>query len=230
MPGRYASIGLALIGFGAPLSLTGHFVLGDVSVTALGLSSVILGLTAANLPEEVVPPVSVRSMLRSSALNVEALLEEFEPVKAVYAPRGDVVAAYLPLEDKPGLDLDALDDAPRRLLTSVDGEPALMVFPPGSELPRSSEVDSLEGVLRELLVERSELCSSVRASTVGDLVVVEVGGVKASAEAPRLEELMGGLHGCVAACATASQMGGKVEFLDERTEDGKSVLRFQVVG
>jgi hypothetical protein len=217
-------VGLGLVGFGLVLAGFAYLVLSSVPLAALGLACVVLGATAASLPENVVPRSAVRAMLRGATLNIEALLEEFDVRGgAVYLPpRDGLVSAYLPVASNPGPpSLEALRGAPRRVVTLAGGQPCLMVFPPGAEVVRVSELGEgvgLEEALSYILVDVTELCSSLRASEAEDVVVLEMRGVKAETEAPRYRELLGSIPSSLAACVVAAVLRRPVRLLGEEFE------------
>jgi len=234
LAGRYLSIGFCLIGFGSVLSAFSYFILTNTSLTALGLASIILGATAASLPEQLVPRNAVKAMLRGATLNIEALLEEFE-VKggALYLPpRDGSVSVYLPLASNPKpATIEAIRTAPRRVMTMAEGEPGLMVFPPAAELVRAAELGEdikLEEALRYLLVDVTELCSTVRASEVEDQIVLEMKNVKIGTEAPRYRALLGTIPSSLAACAIATVTKRGVCLLDETVYADLVKCRFKL--
>jgi hypothetical protein len=232
---RYFSIGLGLVSFGLIFTFFSYFILFNTPLTALGLACIILGATAASLPEHVVPQNAMKAMLRGTTLNIEALLEEFEAKEsAVYLPpRNGLVSVYVPLASNPkSASIAAMQEAPRRVLSMADGEPGLIVFPPGAEVVRVSELGedvSLEETLRYFLGDVTELCSSVKVSELEGDIILEMKNVKVRTEAPKYRTLLGSIPSSLAACVIASVTKRSVRLIDERDIDGRQIIsRFKI--
>jgi hypothetical protein len=241
----YRSFGLGAVTFGAAVAYMSYFLFSSVPFAALGIASVILGASALTLPELPVPPGAVRAVVHGSVLNVEALLEEFDAKeKAVYMPPVDGLSvAFIPLHspspsspqagsDPPHPSFDELKTASRRLVTEAGGVPLLMVFPPGAELIRSSELgdgQSLDEALQLVLEESSELCSSVKAVVTGDRLVVEMSGVKVKTEANRYLYCLGSIPTSLAGSIAAKLMKRGVLLESEEIDDKKSTAVFRLI-
>ena len=134
---RLTGVGVGLVGFGAVLAAFSYFVLVNVPLTSLGLAFAILGLVVLILPEYLVPHEVVRGMISGSVANIEAVLEEFGAThKAIYLPpREGKVYAYIPLSGNPSYpEFSEIVNAPKRIISNVDGHPGLFIYPPGSDV------------------------------------------------------------------------------------------------
>ncbi|MEM0075605.1 MAG: hypothetical protein QXV84_04570 [Conexivisphaerales archaeon] len=231
MPDRYISLGLSLISFGIVLASFSYFILLNTPLTALGIACVILGFTAASLPEHVVPRNAVKAMLRGAVLNIEALLEEFEVhEKAIYlAPKDGLVTAFIPLKNNPKqASVDQIYKAPRRVVTQAGGEPGLIIFPPGAEIVRASEIAeaSLEQAIQYILVEVTELCSSASVVENADSIVVDMKKVKVNTEAERYSSSMGSIATSIAACIIAYVRKKAISLVSEEHYDSSITAKF----
>ena len=229
----YFNFGAAIAAFGAVVAYLSYFILFSVPFTALGVACVILGAATLTLPERPVPRGAVRGVIRAAVLNAEALLEEFDAKeKATYLPPRDGLAvAYVPLSTTPNPpSSENLSGAGRRLVSQVDGVPVLMVVPPGAELVRADELSEgsgLEDTLQYVLVEVSELCSSVRAVTKEDRLVVELKGVKVKTEAAKYMKCLGSIPVSVAASTAATVTRRGLAFVSEEVNGRSSVAIFR---
>ena len=235
LSGSYFNFGAAIGAFGAVVAYLSYFILYSVPFTALGVACVILGAATLTLPERPVPRGAVRGVIHASVLNVEALLEEFDAKeRATYMPPRDGLAvAYVPLGSNTSVPTPGdLSAAPRRLVSEIDGVPVLMVVPPGAELVRANELtegSGLEDALEYVLVEVSELCSSVKAVTDQDRLVVELKGVKVKTEAAKYLLCLGSIPASVAASTAAAVARRGLVFLSEQTTGRSSVATFRMV-
>ena len=233
---RYAEFGIILSIFGLALSLFSYYILFNVTLTALGIACIVLGLTIILTPSNPIPKSVVHLMLENSCINIEALLEELNiKDKAVFIPpKKERVRAFIPLISNPEPPATThLLEAPDRILTEVDGKPCLMLFPPGSELVKMENLtqdSSLEGSLRAVLVDLAEVTRSIKAVRNGDLVIVELKGIRTSVDLPRFKRVFGSLPTCIAACVLTTILNAPIKLIEEKPiSDGLRAV-FQVSG
>jgi len=229
---RVAGAGLSLIVFGVVFGGYSYLVVGDSTYTALGLACVVLGAVMVMVPSSPVPLSAVRAMVEGSAVNVEALLEEYEARgKAVYLPPRDRrVYCYVPLGEFSDADLAGVLRSPVRVLAGSGG---LMVFPPGAEVVRLCDLGEeagLEDALSYVLVDYLEAVDSVKAAEAGDNLVVQVTGPRMETGFPLFAACLGSAVVSVAGCVAAWVKGEPVVFLGEDRVKGSVTARFRVVG
>ena len=185
----YLRLGLVLTLSGAALSPIFYFVVASVPLTALAISTVILGLVSAMLgnarPD--ISPEASRMMLQTGIENMAALLEELGlKSKAVYMPPsadGGRPRTIIPLrEDAP---LPRSGQALSNRLIARYGpnleDMCLMVTAPGAisldgvSVTPGGGPAQIEGALNHILVGVMDLANSVSVHASGDrIVVVEV--------------------------------------------------------
>jgi hypothetical protein len=231
----YFSLGAAIAAFGSVVAFLSYFVLFSVPFTAFGVACLIMGAATLSLPERPVPGRAVRAVIQAAVLNVEALLEEFNvKEKAIYLPPKDGLSvAYVPLSSNPHPpSFDDLTNAPRRLVTELEGVPVLMVVPPGAEVVIANELSEgsgLEDALQYVLSEVSELCSSVKAVLTEDRLVVEMGGVKIKTKSAKYLLCLGSIPASVAASVAATITRRGLTLVAEEIDGKKSVATFKLV-
>ena len=219
----YTGVGLGLMLFGVPFMLYSHYVLLNVTFTAIGMTCLVLGSVFLLTPANPVPIDAVRALMDGSYVNIEALLEELDlREKAVYVPRDDRVYCFVPRSE------DFSIGSSLRLVQD-DG---LMVFPPGSELiglgDLSSEV-GVEDALTSVLVDYLEACEGVRAVVTGDDVVVSVSKPVSGGDYPRIRLCMGSLTVNVSGSVLAFVLGEMVRFVDMRVDADEVTARYRVM-
>jgi len=227
-------LGLAV--FGAPFAVYSFLILLNTPLTALGLACVVLGVSISMVPESPVPSQTIRAMVEASCIGVEAVLEEFNArERAAYLPpRDGRVVAYIPF--KPGNYSSAwrAKDAALRVVTEVGGEPALMVFPPGSEIVRLAQPEreggdaDLEEALRYVLVDFLEAVESVKSLSVGGRVVVQISKPRIVTEFPRFNAVLGSLPTSLCGCVVAHVLGKPVRLVDEQATGNGFSATFEV--
>jgi len=186
-------------------------------------------------PSNPVPKSVVKSMLKSSCVNIEALLEELNMRgKATFTPPNEGhVKAFIPLTSNPDppTTIEFLK-APNRMLTEVEGKPCLMLFPPGSELVKLSnltQASGLEDALRSVLVDLTEMTRSVRAVRHENQIIVEFEGLRVKTDLPRFREALGSLPTCISACVLATVLNAPVTVDEEKPKNGGIRVTFSVM-
>lgn len=231
----YIRAGAVLMAFGVPFALYSYLVLLDVTFTALGLASMILGTTALLVPSSPVPAGAVRAMVEGASVNVEALLEEYDAsAKAYYLPPVDGrVYCFVPLSgDLERWQLDRVMRSPLRVIAEVNGVRGLRVFPPGSEIVRLSLLDEewgLEAALSYVLVDYFEAVESVNLIRSGDRVVVQLNKYRVDTDFPRVRMCLGSIPVSTVGCVLAWVKGQPVLFVDENGSDESTTATFRVM-
>ena len=154
---------MILTPFGIGLTIISYVLLKIVPLTALGISLIVLGLTAASLPKELNASQAMKTLMGSFALTTESTLQELEalgyPLKpipseninlstnvlekeddfsgaALYLPpKNGLVTVFLPLCSKIGSsDADSMHAAPRKLSELKDCTTGFVLLPVGAEV------------------------------------------------------------------------------------------------
>ncbi|MEM0118140.1 MAG: hypothetical protein QXV32_06810 [Conexivisphaerales archaeon] len=233
MRNSYQVFGAFMVGFGLVVSSISYFILSSIPFTALGIGALIIGVASMMLPPSPVPKSLVSEMLRNSATNIEALLEEFQVSgKALFLPpREGYVTAFLTIEDVPLAEVAESPEIPLRVLSIASGRRGLRIFPPGSELARSAEAyeeQNYEQLLSLIIVDQSELAQSVKVVSKNEQVVVEINRPKVLPKLPRFNRSLGTLPSCIAATCLAFSSGKRVAIEEERVNDDKILLSLRL--
>ncbi len=200
-----------------------YLFLANVAFTALGIACIVLGATILITPSNPVPKGVIRAMVEESCINIEALLEEFNAnEKATYLPpREERVYAYIPLTKKK-FRVKEMAKIPLRMITNIKNSPALIVFPPGSELIRLEGLSSesgLEASLSHVIVDLVEGAESVKAVRDGGYVIVDIFKSRVKTEFPRFRRVLGSLNTSLAGCVLAASLGEPVSFEEESMDE-----------
>jgi hypothetical protein len=230
---QYTAAGIGLVVFGALFADFAFLILLNVPLTALGISCVVLGATTVLIPENPILASNIRSMIKGSCLNIEALLEEFDAEeRCVYLPpRDGRVFAYVPLNTGHGLsNVWQAMEAPIRVVTEVGGEQGLMIFLPVSNDMLSSigEDSKAEEALSNILVEKLEFLESVKEAESGDKVVVRMSGSRMETDLPRFKKVLGSLPTSIAGCVLAFVFDKPLVLIEEEVSGRVITATFEV--
>lgn len=233
MKNSYQLLGSILAGFGLIFSILSYFIIANIPLTALGIGCLIIGIASIMLPPDPVPKSIVREMLRNSATNIEALLEEFQVEgKAIYLPpKEGYVSAFITIEEKSTIEIAQADEIPLRLLSSASGIRGVTIFPPASEIPKAVEAyeeSSYEQLLNSVLVEQLEIAASVRVVEKGDVFAVEINKPKIMPKLPKFNRSLGTLPSSVAASVLAFNKKSRVAIEEEKVFDNKIILTLRI--
>ena len=261
--GRFLFIGIVFSVFGSGIALFSYFILENIPLSSVGIAFCILGCVLLIFPEYLVPHRVVRGMISGAVTNIEALLEEFScNLRAVYLPseKGKVYA-FCPLPGNssyPYPDAEKIKNAPRRIISTIDGYPGLFIYPPGSDVVALSGVveekeereegsyledvkqdgkdfsfenflPQLENAIDYLLVDFSELASKVLVGFEKNRVFLQAKNIKLDVDAPRFTRVLGSPAVSLAACVIAQVTKMPVKVAEEKGE-GKWIRAVFEVG
>ena len=218
--------------FGVALTLYSYFV-SVVPLEALGISCIILGITAVSLPRNISGGSGLRAMLQGATLSVEALLDQHVVQRATYLPpvEDGVVTAYVPLSPETAtLSQSEMRMAPKSLVGN--NQKGLLLYPVGSELgslPEFQDGLSLEERLRYVLVESANICSQVMAEETGSLIIVGLKGADLNIQGQRYLASLGSLPSSLAACVIAALHNKPVTLLEERRTSDRLTAIFRLL-
>jgi hypothetical protein len=219
---NYQHLGIGFISFGVIFASYSSLVFLSIPLTALGLSTIILGATLLLVPSNPIPAHQIRAMVEASLVNIEAMLEEFDVMgKAVYLPQDERIGAFIPIEEGQESS-NIVDKVPVRVLTESNGVPGVLVFPPGSELVRLALLPVeilLEDALTAVLVDFSELADSVKTVSQDDQILIELVSPKVGSDFDRVNNSLGSLSVSISGCIIAHSVNKPVYFLREEREE-----------
>ena len=203
---------------------------GPIPLVAFSMGLIVLGASIAVLPPRPIPSKGVITMLRDSALVIEALLEELAAEeRAIFKPSGDDVYAIVPLTPGP---IPRIEGRPRSLIASGSGD--ALVIPALGEgvvkeagIGRGSSLDSISTVVVDL-VEIASSCRVARAPR--GRIVVELDGVRAEVDAPRFLRVFGGLVVSLAAATIAKALDEAIRISSVYREPGRITAVLEVLG
>jgi hypothetical protein len=227
------TIGLCLVVFGVLFGTTSYFVLGNVPLTALGMGLAVLGAAWAMIPSNPLPRETAASLIKSSCNNIEAILEASGAVeRAVYIPLRPQkrVVAYVPLKRAGQVTLSEIAENAGKAVFKRGGSLGVIVVPPRVEIsnPHSTGELNIDVLLEQALVE-SEVVSSARVLRAGDLVEVEVRGLKVDIDHPRFRAVMGSLPACIVAQVVALALSKPVRVADEEQRNDRLIVRLRAL-
>jgi hypothetical protein len=195
---------------------------------ALGIACAILGLITLTLPDELKTAPAMNVLLSSAVLAIDSSLQGLSEAKtngapsAIYLPPGPdgIVYAYLPLGSSVA-DIGKMQSAPTKLGGSESG---VRVVPIGAEVTHIPEISesqddapiSLTEGLENVLVDSSDLCSSVNVIEVGEDLILELSGLKVRLDvAKNYSKYLGSIQASLAACVVAYSRKRPVVILSE---------------
>ncbi|MBO3798448.1 MAG: hypothetical protein QW797_08815 [Thermoproteota archaeon] len=222
-------LGAGLTVFGALLTLGSHLLLENTPLTALGIGTVILGLTFILTPAHPVPRETVQAFVKSSCENVEAILEATGAfMKAFYLPSSERVYAYVPLSPGQSITFEEIAGTAGSLLVRRGGDLGILIVPPGSVLVNSLAQEGAGGLsssVEAILTEASEAAESVKTVEANSMIIVEINRPRLDVEYSRFRTVLGSLPSSMAAQAAAAALMKPVQIFSEENQ-GKRILLY----
>jgi hypothetical protein len=199
------------------------------------LALIVLGGSVVLIPRSPIPYNAVMGMVEGACTNVEILLEEFDARERAWylPPREGRVFCFVPLVTgvKPAV-VWATMRVPVRMLSEPMGVPGLMVFMPGSEILRLSQLGDkvgLEDAMVYVLVDYLEGAESVKAVREGNSINVFISRPRLRTDWPRFNNVLGSFLVCVLGCVAVQVLKAPVRVIEEKAERRGLRVRFEVL-
>jgi hypothetical protein len=240
----YARIGVTLAVAGAIAAPVFFFVADSVALTALALSSVLLGfialLLARSLPK--VSPRAAQILLDAGLENLAGLVEELGvEARAIYLPSrlaGGKPRALIPLHSNPPM-AEITRALPQRMIVDYGPNPedvGILVVTPGGavmrllDAPPGSSSSEMEATLARVLVGALDLATSVLVAQEPGRVTVNIAGIRLETDDLWIYRVLGSPIASVAAAIAAEGLGRPVTIQSEAREGDRLVIRLEVHG
>jgi len=237
-------LGLTLTLSGLLLTLVSYSVIGSIPLTALGISTTILGAVTSALGREqpkIQPELSL-ILLRSGLENISAIIEELGMrSRALYLPSSmneGRQAALIPLHSNP--ELPRLEKAvPKRLIVKYGQSPkdiGFLVATPGSYITEmleskiGSTAGELEAAISSVLVGVTGLADAVRVAIDDSRVRAEVINPHFEHEDLLVYEILGSPLASIVASIISEALEKPVMIDNETHEKDRSLIELKVLG
>ncbi|MEM2027640.1 MAG: hypothetical protein QW241_08010 [Candidatus Bathyarchaeia archaeon] len=241
----YRAVSSALISSGVVMFTLAFFILSSTTLSALGISMIILGFVAlavsAGFPR--IPDEASRLILESSIRNSSVLIEELGlRSRAVYLPSklaDGRPMALIPLISNP--EPPKIDKPlPKRLIVRYglkQEDVGLLMETPGSiaaemfEKPSEHTTGALESSLSALLVNVLGVVDSVKASVDGSTIIVELSNPKLTIESEALAyEVLGSPLASTVASLAAEALDRPIIIEGEEQTRNRLLVRLRIFG
>jgi len=245
MVDRNTVIGIGLLIIGFIVSSLGYVHAHNVPVAAFGFAVYIMGAMILLLVPEPVPRDAYQALLNDAIRNVELILEESAlREKAYFLQTEDgEIRTFIPTSqpdknnEAEGLSSSTLlqiKNAPFGLVADYGDLRGLLLIPPGAQLVKLAGVEKgadLEKALRSVLIEFSDLASSVLALEEGEskIMKIEIGKPTVTWESPSFKSCLGSTVSCIAGCVATVVKGQPVRIVDEKFDPALVRLSLKVV-
>jgi hypothetical protein len=256
----YSFLGETLSLIGVILLILSAAVLKSNGFAALGISAILIGITAMSLPKKIEASGSMKIMVEDAAISTDRILESNSAILAppsedggsllertvFLPPIGGVVQAFVPSSSikTTGVDLDLIRSAPfGGAFSSLSKEklpPGVLVYPVGATIPSLPElkvneddvdvIPPIQNALPFVLVEVAELCTAVNSSEIGENIIVELEGVKKIPLGKAYETYLGSVPASLVATTIATVRGKAVSIVEETDTPTRKVLSIKVWG
>ena len=240
----YRLLGIGLTIAGAIFAPVAYFILNSIPITAIALSSIMIGFTSIALAtaRPQISPEASQLILETGMENIAALLEELGlSNKAIYLPssmRTGNAQALIPLSGD--IDIQRIKGKiPKRLIVRYGDNPGDMAIavtaPGGSSLnkleikpgPTSAEIEqAVTYVLTGLL----DLANSVEVRISDRQLNIEVNGPKLHYENVWYYRCMGSPIASIVASIASDGIGKPIRIKEESYRKGKSLIQLEVLG
>jgi len=243
MSNPYRILGLGLCLAGAIFAPISYFIISSVPLTAIGISTLIVGFVCIALANTrpYISPEASELMLKTGMENTAALLEELGlRSKAIYLPstmRDSHSQALIPLVDDREIQL-VRGKIPGRLIVSYGVNPsdmAIAVSTPGSinidmlETKPGPTSGEIEAAATYILTGVLDIANSVTVHMADARVDVEVSGSRLHYEDIWYYRCLGSPIASIVAAISSEALGKPVRIREESYDKGKSSIMLEVL-
>lgn len=245
MVDRNTVIGIGLLIIGFEVSSLGYILAHNVPISSFGFAVAIMGAMVLLLVPEPVPQDAYQALLNDAIRNVEIVLEESALREKAYFLQSEdgEIRAFIPTSQ---LDKDneakwpsssaflQIREAPVCHVVDYGDLRGLLLIPPGARLVKLAGVEKgadLEKALRSVLIEFSDLASSVLALEEGEskIMKIQIGKPTVMWESPSLNNCLGSTVSCIAGCVATVVKGQPVKIVDEKFDPALVRLSLKMV-
>ena len=241
----FTLLGFCLALAGLSLSLVSYLLLRSTPITALGLSTIILGGVSLALGrgQPKISPEASAILLQSGVENISAIVEELGlKAKAIYLPSSMTTGkpqAFIPLHSNPHPPQLGNIVLPKRLIVKYGPQPedmGLLVTTPGSAVAGmvttksdSTEAD-LEAALTLVLVGTISLADSARVTKEDEVIRVEISNPRLEYRKMWVYESLGSPLASIVASVVAEVLNKPVSVDSEQYSKGKCNIELKLTG
>ena len=234
-------LGLGLALAGSMLSSVSHVILHSTPLTALGISTIILGAASLALSrsQTKIPPEASEILLESGLNNISVLIEELGITsKSIYLPSSltdGKPQALIPLHMNPHPPKPQ-SPLPKRFIVKYGPNPedmGLLITTPGSTIASKSisrtnpAPADLEATLSSVLTGTLDLADAVKVSTVGEKIIVEVSNPRLKHKSVQIYECLGSPLASIVASMIAEALDKPVIINRETHEKHKNIIELK---
>ena len=241
----FTLLGACLALAGLSLSLVSYLLLRSTPLTALGLSTVILGGVSLALGrgQPKISPEASAILLQSGVENISAIVEELGlKAKAIYLPSSMTAGkpqAFIPLHSNPHPPQLGNIVFPKRLIVKYGPQPedvGLLVTTPGSAVASmvTAKSDSTEGDLEAaltlVLVGTISLADGARVTMQDELIRVEISNPHLEYRKMWVYESLGSPLASIVASVVTEVLNRPVSVDREQYSKGKCIIELKLTG
>jgi hypothetical protein len=233
-------LGLGLALAGSMFSSVSYVILRSTPLTALGISTIILGAASLALSrgQTKIPSEASEILLESGLNNFSVLIEELGITsKSIYIPSsltGGKPQALIPLHMNPHPPKPQFP-LPKRFIVKYGPNPedvGLLITTPGSAIAMSGSKPNLapadlEAALSSVLTGTIDLADAVKVITAGEKIIVEVSNPRLKHKSIQIYECLGSPIASIVASMTAEALNKPVIIDRENHEKHKSIIELK---
>jgi hypothetical protein len=239
----YILLGLGLLLLGAALSLVSSFILESTPLTALGISTFILGaicIALAGTRPNISPEASAL-LLETGVENTAAIVEELGlNASAIYIPSfatKEGGSAVIPINSRTN-GVQISDKIPKRLITKYgknDDDIGIMVITTGAACLRMLKAkpgpttSELEAAITSILAGALDVADSARVNIADSKAVVEIINPRLKHQDIKFYQCIGSPLASIVATLVCEATGKPLIIETEKQGKGKNTIELRIL-
>ncbi|AFZ70663.1 hypothetical protein Calag_0932 [Caldisphaera lagunensis DSM 15908] len=230
---KLKELGILLLSISIPVMVFSIFVINYMELFYVFLGIFIIGLASFSISDNYIFPYVIREMIESSALNIEAILEEFDARgKGIYLNKEGRDIAFIPYEENEYFEKDHVNkiiSSPLRILN----ERGVTVFIPTPPINKEGD-ERDESFLKKILIEHLDLADDVKlikndVENKSELIINIINPKGRYLNIPRYEKCLGHLESSIALSSLSKYYGKPIHFVREAKNQNGIILEGEIL-
>jgi hypothetical protein len=226
----YRILGIILLIAGILFAQYSFLILENISLSALGISFIIIAITMIFLTGDSQSSEIVNSLIEGCYENVESQLNLVETSEGgIYLPtRENIILAYVPYISKTGLKSLHIASLLENINNVTQIDRIKIRLPLSSRLIKSINGKSIEEALNNILVEKFKTVRSIKFVESNKKIIVEMTGCNIENSKLRSNQAIGSFNTMVSGCVICYIKDKPLAFLEEKIANKKITAVFEV--
>ena len=229
---RYQILGITLMLIGILFTQYFYFILKNISLTAFGISIIIISITIIFLADDSPSQEIIKSLIESICDNIETQLN-FSDLneRCIYLPpRENKIFVYIPKnQSKTSKSSKNTEISPKATRSMSQTEWITIYLPLSFLLLNSVKEKSIEEALYEILVDQFKTIKSIKVVESNNKIIVKMIGSKIENSQPKFKQIFGSFNTMISGSIISYFKNKPLVIMQENIVNANITTTFEVI-